>query len=332
MSAAPEYAFVTPAPIFRAGDTVSSPSAVTRARTLAPMFALNSLGYEAAAFSLRVADANLQATLRRAKVVVLGEAGAATTPRYLPLLAELADRAVLDAVATAAASDLPAAAAVSAASRHAADRLRALYIPDACTGPAFTPSAAHAPRASRVLRWLGERAGLAPEALRIRLLWNGEEGDAHAITQAYRALEDLGQRVPLLLRCVCPQGPLLEAAADRLIEKNPDALRIALEAWSPQAMALALGACNLVLLPSASGLLAAIHAGRFAIAQPSPDYGPLAEFAWIGEDVSEGVRWALAHPEEVLRRLSRGQEYVSRVHAPEAVARAWIQLFLGIKK
>ena len=52
----------------------------------------------------------------------------------------------------------------------------------------------------------------------------------------------------------------------------------------------------------------------------------------VGEDVSEGVRWALAHPEEVLQRLSRGQEYVSRVHAPEAVARAWIQLFLGIKK
>jgi len=333
MIAAPEYAFVTPAPIFRAGDAVSSPSAVARARTLSPVFALNALGYEAAAFSLSAADAALPAILRRAKVVVLGEAGAATAPRYRPLLAELADRAVLDIVRIPAAADLPAAAALSAASEHVADRLRAFHIPDACAGPAFAPSAARAPRASRILRWLGERAGLAPEALRIRLLWSGEEEeDADAIAHAYPALEKLGQRMPLLLRCVCLQGPALESAADRLIEKDPDALRIALEAWSPPAMSAALAACNLVLLPSAAGLLGAIYAGRFAIAQPSPYYGPLADFAWIGEDVAEGIAWALAHPEEVLHRIARGQEYVNRVHAPEIVARAWIQLFLGMKK
>src|SRR5256886_17475527 len=62
-------------------------------------------------------------------------------------------------------------------------------------------------------------------------------------------------------------------------------------------------------------LSAALHAGRFPVCHPSPYYGALGEFAWVGDDLAEGIRWALTHPEEVLARLGRAQDYVGRVHA-----------------
>jgi hypothetical protein len=305
MNQAPEYAFLTPAQIFQAGDRVFSPSAAARARTLAPAFALSALGYEARVYSLAPGADAPQAALRHAKAVVFGDAGG-QIELYRPLLALAGERAVLDGLDE-----------------------RTLGIPDACDGPAGVPSAARARRHSKLLRWLGERAGLASEAFRIHLLWSGEDG---AVVGVNPQLEELGRRVPLILRCLCPQGPALESLADRLVEKDPEALRIALAAWTPQAMAHALASCDLVLLPSPIELLGAIRAGRFAIARPSPHYGPLSEFAWTGEDVAQGIEWALAHPEEVLARLARAQEYVNRVHAPEAVARAWLQLFRGLKK
>jgi len=77
-------------------------------------------------------------------------------------------------------------------------------------------------------------------------------------------------------------------------------------------------------------LSAALHAGRFPVCHPSPYYGALGEFAWVGDDLAEGIRWALSHPEEVLARLDRAQDYVGRVHAPAAVARGWIEIFRKI--
>src|SRR2546430_12667808 len=45
-------------------------------------------------------------------------------------------------------------------------------------------------------------------------------------------------------------------------------------------------------------LSAALHAGRFPVCHPSPYYGALGEFAWVGDDLAEGIRWALTHPED----------------------------------
>src|SRR5207244_952326 len=75
---------------------------------------------------------------------------------------------------------------------------------------------------------------------------------------------------------------------------------------------------------------AALCAGRFPVCHPSPYYEALGEFAWVGNDLAEGIRWALSHPEQVLERLGRGQDYVARVHAPAAVARGWIEIFRKI--
>jgi len=336
MTAGPEYAFVTAAPLLSNGAMKTSPSAVARARTLGPVLALNSLGYDARAYSLSGTD-DLPATLQNSKAIVLN----GSCSHLLQRLAGA--KVVLDFIAP---PSIPApaheqAAAMTAGSEYVAQRLRSLskrpveVIAEPCAGFAAEPRAARPRRHSRALQWLAARAGVAADAWRMRLLWTGEGDDIASIAELAPKLERLGREIPLALRCLCPAGAALEALANRLREEDPEALRLTLEAWSPRTLAHALAGCDLALLPGQAPadsirLSAALHAGRFPVCHPSPYYGALGEFAWVGDDLAEGIRWALSHPEEVLARLDRAQDYVGRVHAPAAVARGWIEIFRKI--
>ncbi|MDQ5848565.1 MAG: hypothetical protein M3544_06310 [Pseudomonadota bacterium] len=279
----PEYAFLTPAPIFAAAGGPYSPSLTAHSRILGSVQALCALGYDARAYSLAHAKPNLE-ELRQAKAVVFGEGAPPIEGLSGPLL--IFDRN---------------------------------QIPDVYEGPELEPRAPRARARSRAVEWLAARAGLATESWRIRLLWIGEESDLDAISDALKSLQELGREIPLELRCLSPQA---DAVANRLREDDPEALRLAVQAWSPAAVRHALFDCDLVILPRSP--LAAIHAGRLAIG-PQKD---LQDFSWTGEEPAKGIRWALANPREVLDRLRRGQQHVNEVHAPAAVGRAWISLFM----
>ncbi|HYN11183.1 MAG TPA: hypothetical protein VET51_00885 [Burkholderiales bacterium] len=281
----PEYAFLTPAPIFAAEGETYSPSLTAHSRTLGPVRALGTLGYDARAYSLSHGKPNLE-ELRQAKAVVFGEGAPPIEGLSGPLL--IFDRN---------------------------------QIPDVYEGPELEPRAPRAQPRSRALNWLAARAGLATESWRIRLLWVGEATDLEALESSLKSLQGLGREIPLELRCLSPQA---DAVADRLREEDPEALRLAVETWSPAAMRHALFDCDLVVLPQTP--LTAIHAGRFAIAPRAARR--LGEFAWSGDEPAEGIRWALSHPSDVLDRLRRGQQYVNEFHAPAAVGRAWIRLFM----
>jgi hypothetical protein len=115
-------------------------------------------------------------------------------------------------------------------------------------------------------------------------------------------------------------------------------LRVQFVPWSPLVMDSAIASSDLVLIPSdyrdplkqaksPNRLVAGLHGGRFVVAHPLPAYAPYAEFAWIGEDLCEGVQWAITHPREVVERIVRGQAYIDARHSPEAVARFWLDVF-----
>ena len=353
MSAGPEYAFVTAAPFIKEGAPRTSPSAVARSRTLAPVSALIELGYDARAYSLR-AEHDLAASLRNSKAIVLGDSLAGEDEGewcYAELLAGVAaDKVLLDFVAAprlgtarfdSYAGAFPRAAGLTAATQYVAAKLGPLarrpveVVADPFTGYPGEPRAVRPRRRSRALEWLAARAGVAADAWRMRLLWIGEADGVASIIELAPQLQRLGREIPLALRCLCAAGSGLDALAEGLHEDDPDSLRLSIEAWSPMASAHALATCDLVLLPGqtpahASRLIATLCAGRFPVCHQSPDYAALGEFAWVGNDLAEGIRWALSHPEEVLARLDRAQDYVGRVHAPAAVARAWIEIFRKI--
>jgi hypothetical protein len=339
MTQAPEYVFISAARFVGDGKSASSPSLLAASRTLAPTFALNTLGYDARAYSL-FAESPPLAELRNVKALVFADLGADAS-RYRNILAGVSGRVFYDLVEVPASLDfcLEANMLLTAASEHVArtvselTRLPVEPMAEPLQGQRHAPHVPHARRRSRALDWLAGRAGLATESWRLRVLWSGEEREVPSIVEAYPGLARLGRDIPLALQCIAPQGAALESLADGLVEDDPDALRLTLEAWSPAAMEKALATCDVVILPGGgavlpSRLIAALHAGRLGIARPSPYYGKLAEFAWTGADLAQGIQWALSHPGEVLERVTRGQRYLDEVHAPACVARAWMALFL----
>jgi hypothetical protein len=279
------------------------------------------------------------AELRAAKAVVLADLGSGPVAPYESLLRNFTGRAFYDL------TEVPAPGTSSerfcrekrivltAASDHVAQATSALIgrsvrtVPEPFQGARDVPRAPQNRRRSLVAQWLARRAGVDTEPWRLRLFWSGDGDEVATLLAAWPALIALGRRLPIALHCMAPVGGGIERIA-----RQGEELPTILEAWSPAAMAQALASCDLVLLPdpgraSRSRLIGALHAGRFCIARRSPHQGGLADYAWVGEDFAEGIRWSLSHPAEVLARLAAGQRYLDGVHAPAAVARRWIELF-----
>jgi hypothetical protein len=344
MTPAAEYGFVSSGQFIGWSTQTSSPHLLTVARTLAPTFALNGLGYNARAFSLFTGADDL-GQVRSTKALVFADVGSGTQAAYRKMLDGYHGRVFYDLFEVPADGTASRAfcaersTILTAASEHVAQATATLLgrpvhlVPEPFDGLHDAPRAPQVPPRSRAVRWLAQRAGLETTGWRLRLFWSGEESDLGSIVAAYPQLVRAGGHVPLALHCIAPQGPALERMSDTLCEDDPEAVQLRLEAWSPLTVAQGLLASDFVLLPDAgpasrSRLISALRAGRFAIARPSPYHGKLAAFAWVGDDLAEGIRWALAHAEDVLARLGAGQRYVQEMHEPAAVARAWIELFM----
>jgi hypothetical protein len=177
----------------------------------------------------------------------------------------------------------------------------------------------------------------------LRLCWFGNLAPASA-APLERAVESIASRFAersLELEIVASGGAreLVAALAARYAQVHPRFAFRFLE-WSLAAAAVALERCNFVLLPqdvqsewgrvkSHNRLVEAIRAGRWAIASPIQAYQDLRDFAWVGDDLAEGLAWSLANPGVAAERLSQGQTYVAERFSPERVGHAW-QRVLGL--
>ena len=48
---------------------------------------------------------------------------------------------------------------------------------------------------------------------------------------------------------------------------------------------------------------------------------------WIGEDMKEGIEWALAHRDEIPERIAAAQKYISQYYSPEVIGQQWEKIF-----
>jgi hypothetical protein len=97
--------------------------------------------------------------------------------------------------------------------------------------------------------------------------------------------------------------------------------------WSPEAMDAAFDAAGLVVIPtgkspakSANRAIESIRRGCFPVAGTLAAHADLA--IWIG-DIADGVRWALNHQDEALRRIKAAQSYIRHEYSPERIAGLW---------
>jgi hypothetical protein len=177
----------------------------------------------------------------------------------------------------------------------------------------------------------------------LRLAWFGVLGSLNVpvLEQAFDAIAVGLDGMATQLEAVTANDsrPAVEAIAARLRSRHP-AFEVRFTPWSLASAWAAIQRSDFVLLPqdyrsgwgrvkSHNRMVSAIRGGRLAIASPIPSYQELAQYGWVGEDLSAGLRWALAHPAEAARRVDAGQRYVQERFAPNAVGRKWVEA-LGI--
>ncbi len=108
--------------------------------------------------------------------------------------------------------------------------------------------------------------------------------------------------------------------------------------WSFKAQREALSACDLVLIPgdasdprksgvSSNRIAEALQAGRFPVASPLGSYLPYEGAAWLGTELTAGIRFALSQPQEVNARIRRGQALVKATVMPGVLGKQWLGLF-----
>jgi hypothetical protein len=358
-----EYLFLTSAPLFDIGGQVTAYGASARLGSLGPATALGRLGYDARAVSVAGDLAPAEAALGAAKRIVFGEMfktkDAGWTPamsayrRLLDLAADPAARVVFS-IADDHFGDPEFAAfyretlrdclAVTAVSQSLSRKIGqftsrpVLVAPEPAEGARGAPQAIAARRLAAPIAWLARRVGLSMDNWRVRLLWFGYPQNLPPLLEIVPALEALSRDFPLLLTLVTHPVPELSQVMTPARTREDSRLRVHFMPWSPLVMDSMLAASDLVLIPSEhrnpikqakspNRLVAGLHSGRFVVAHPLPAYAPYAEFAWLGEDLCQGIYWAIRHPREVVERIARGQASIDQRHSPEAVARFWLDVF-----
>jgi glycosyltransferase involved in cell wall biosynthesis len=212
-----------------------------------------------------------------------------------------------------------------------------LVSPEPSEGERGVPQASVARKPPAPFAWLARRIGLSSDLWRVRLLWFGYPANLPPLLELIPALEALARRRPLMLTCVTSPVAEISALMNEARTRDSSALRVQFIPWSPLAMPGLIRSSDMVLIPSdyrdpvkqaksPNRLVAGLHGGRFVVAHPLPAYAPYAAFAWIGEDLCQGVEWAIRHPAEVVERISRGQAYIDQHHSAEAVARFWLDV------
>jgi hypothetical protein len=168
----------------------------------------------------------------------------------------------------------------------------------------------------------------------LKLLWFGHGSNLRSIVELFPGMRTLAADYTVELHLVTVSHPEVERICADSNENYGPAFTIRLSIWSTDVTWHALQNCDLVLIPiqsndpsklvkSPNRLVEALWAGRFVVANPIPSYEEFGDFVWLGDRLVNGVRWALAHPAEVRRKIAAGQEYIQKNYSPEAIARQW---------
>jgi SAM-dependent methyltransferase len=167
----------------------------------------------------------------------------------------------------------------------------------------------------------------------VRLLWFGHPTNLDSLFGALPRLAEAGRRYPIHLRVVTSPIPGLAEKLGAVNGQHHAAFQIELTPWSPQAVRDATAECDIVIIPSLSNdrksvkspnrLIESIWAGRCVVANPIPSYEPFGQHCWLGDDLAEGIFWAVGNPEEVVGRITDGQRALAYDHSAYAISRQW---------
>ncbi len=176
-------------------------------------------------------------------------------------------------------------------------------------------------------------ARFAPTQDAIKLLWFGHPTNFDTLAAMIPDLVALGREQPVALQVVSQDDGKIRPILANLSAVHTTSFTARFTAWTQDATWQAIDDCDIVVIPSLPSaaklikspnrMVESIRRGRFVAAYPLPSYQAFAKYAWLGEDVCTGIRWAISHPGEALCRIKAGQHFVAEQFAPNKLASRW---------
>ena len=111
--------------------------------------------------------------------------------------------------------------------------------------------------------------------------------------------------------------------------------RINMKEWTWELQGQLLEQCDIVLMPvqtdnprtdtkSANRVIDSLISGRFVITTPLASYEEFAPYTWQG-DYIEGIKWACDNPDQVIDRVTKGQQYVEENYSARVLSNKFIE-------
>jgi len=159
----------------------------------------------------------------------------------------------------------------------------------------------------------------------IRILWYGHFTNLDTLHPLIIQLNQLTEQIELVV--------ISNHAA--MSNNTAGNCRISYESWSTGTMRRWLDWCNFITIPTILGdpkkmtkshnrVTDGIRSGRFVLAHPLPSYERYRDkYAWVGEDLADGIVWADENPDLALSYIKEGQEYIRENLSPDKIAQQW---------
>jgi len=111
--------------------------------------------------------------------------------------------------------------------------------------------------------------------------------------------------------------------------------RVIMKEWTWELQGQLLEQCDIVLMPvqtdnprtdtkSANRVIDSLISGKFVITTPLASYEEFAPYTWQ-DDYIEGIKWAQANPDQVIDKITKGQQYVEENYSAAVLSNKFIE-------
>lgn len=169
----------------------------------------------------------------------------------------------------------------------------------------------------------------------LKLLWFGNLMNTDTILAAKAHLEEFSRITPIEITIVTIMKDRVYKLIDEFNSTHHNLTMKGVD-WSLEEQFKQLHDTDAVIIPittnaaknvkSANRMVLAFHAGKMVVANPLASYEPFRDWAWIGENLFEGLQWMLNNKTDMPARISAAQSFIDRHFSPQQISSEWEKL------
>lgn len=192
------------------------------------------------------------------------------------------------------------------------------------------------PKASCVITDPYESVELKPHfqpGERIVIGWYGFPKSLDGLLEQINPLLQLSNEIPIDLHVTTTDAPIIIKTFQDIKNQLPPRFNLHYSPWSPEAQDEIMKKADIIFIPSPMNerkivkspnrLIEALRYGKAVVASPLPCYLPFGEFAFVCEDLMQGIRDTLKDSAAVEARIAKGQDYIRERFAPSLIGQQW---------